>query len=304
MLASLDQSLDQGRDQSLSLTQSQSQSQSQSRLKAQAARQWCFPRAPRALGLALALGAAPAAAWQTGIALPDPEAMPQWTYTGDKGPERWSALDPAYSACASGDIQSPVALTEARAVTTPCEPLRFRYRSSPLYVTNDGRALRLGYDRGSHLVVAGLSYELVELRFHAPAEHVINGVRGDAEIQLIHANNRGDIAVVAVALTAGSRVNSVLRRVLENAPRGPGENYYGRNVGVNPLFLLPGRKDYFAYRGSLTRPPCTEGVHWYVMRAPVEAPVADLQRLASLVGPNARPLQRLGDRRITKTCGL
>lgn len=259
--------------------------------------------AHRALALALALAAAPAGAWQTGIALPDPEAMPQWTYAGAKGPEHWHELDPAFGACAHEGSQSPVALAETIAVMMPCEPLRFRYRSGPLYITHDGRAVRLGYDRGSHLVVEGLSYELVELRFHTPAEHVINGVQADAEIQLIHANNRGDIAVVAVPLMPGPRVNSMLRRVLENAPGVPGESYYGRNVGVNPLFLLPGRKDYFAYMGSLTRPPCTEGVRWYVMRTPMEVPVADLQRLATLAGPNARPLERLGDRRVTKACG-
>lgn len=267
------------------------------------ARQLRYPGAPRALAFGLALAAGPVGAWQTGIALPNPEAMPRWAYAGDKGPEHWSELDPAFGACAHRGTQSPVALTEAMAVMTPCEPLRFRYRSSPLYVTNDGRALRLGYDRGSHLLVEGLSYELVELRFHTPAEHIINGVQADAEIQLIHANNRGDIAVVAVPVMPGPRVNSMLRRVLENAPAVPGESYYGRNVGVNPLFLLPGRKDYFAYRGSLTRPPCTEGVRWYVMRAPVEVLAADLQRLAALVGPNARPVQRLGDRRVIKACG-
>jgi carbonic anhydrase len=254
------------------------------------------------MAVALALAAAPAAAWQTGIALPDPEAMPRWGYSGEKGPEHWSDLDAEYDTCARGDAQSPVALAEAVAVAAPCEPLRFRYRSSPLYVTNDGRALRLGYDRGSHLLIEGLSYELVELQFHVPSEHVVDGVRADAEAQLIHANNRGDIAVVAVPLIPGPRVNSMLRRVLEHAPSVAGESFYGRNVGVNPLFLLPGRKDYFAYTGSLTRPPCTEGVRWYVMRTPVEVAAVELERLAALVAPNARPVQRLGDRRVTKVC--
>ncbi|MCG6940186.1 MAG: carbonic anhydrase family protein [Thiohalocapsa sp.] len=258
---------------------------------------------PGALAVAgLLLCAAPAAAWQPGVSLPDPDAMPQWAYSGAKGPERWADLDPDYGTCGRGDHQSPVALTEAVAVAAPCEPLRFRYRSSALYVTNDGRALRLGYDRGSYLVVDGLSYELVELRFHVPSEHVIDGHTADAELQLIHANNRGDIAVVAVPLIAGPRVNQILRRVLENAPSRPGQSFYGRNVGVNPLFMLPGRKDYYAYEGSLTRPPCTEGVHWFVMRTPVEVAAVDLNRLASLVGRNARPLQRLGNRRVAMVC--
>ncbi len=228
--------------------------------------------------------------------------MPQWTYSGEQGPEHWSELHADYGACASGEAQSPVVLAESMALAAPCEPLRFRYRSSPLYVTNDGRAIRLGYDRGSHLLIEGLSYELVELRFHMPPEHLIDGVQADAEIQLIHANNRGDIAVVAALLRGGRRPNSILRRVLEHAPSEPGESFYGRNVGVNALFLLPGRKDYLAYTGSLTRPPCTEGVRWYVLRTPAEVAQSDLEQLATLVGPNARPVQPLGDRRITKVC--
>jgi carbonic anhydrase len=261
-----------------------------------------LPRAAIVVGAALALAATSAAAWQNRISTPDPGAMPTWTYSGEKGPERWAELDPAFGACGGGEKQSPVELTEAVAVHAACEPLRFRYRSSSLYVTNDGRALRLGYDRGSFLVVEGLSYELVEVRFHVPSEHVIDGVAADAEVQLIHANNRGDIAVVAVPLVAGLRVNQVLSRVLAHAPRESGGTFYGRNVGVNPTFLLPGRKDYFAYIGSLTRPPCTEGVHWYVLSTPVEVATADLRQLAALVGPNNRPLQQLGNRRVTKAC--
>lgn len=250
----------------------------------------------------LLLSVRPAAAWQPRISLPDPDAMPQWTYAGKRGPDGWAALSPEFGACARQEGQSPVALSAAVAVAAPCEPLRFRYRSSPLYITNDGRALRLGYDRGSFLVVEGLSYELVEVRFHVPAEHALDGRFADGELQLIHANNRGDIAVVAVALEGGRRVNQILRRVLEHAPAGAGEAFYGRNVGVNALFMLPGRKDYFAYEGSLTRPPCTGGVRWYVMRSPLEVATDDLRRLAALVGPNARPLQPLGGRSVIRAC--
>lgn len=254
------------------------------------------------LPLALSLAVGPALAWQPAPSIPDPKAMPQWNYGADKGPSRWAELDAGYGACGRGDGQSPVALSEAVATTVPCTPLRFRYRSSPLYLTNDGRSLRLGYDRGSHLVVDGLSYELVELRFHVPSEHVVEGTAADAELQLIHANNRGDIAIVSVPIRAGRRVNQILRRVLDHAPAAAGESYYGRNIGVNALFLLPGRKDYYAYLGSLTRPPCTAGVHWYVMRTPLEVATVDLQRLASLLGPNARPVQRLGGREVQLAC--
>jgi carbonic anhydrase len=243
-----------------------------------------------------------AAAWERSLSVDAGKDGEQWTYQGERGPAHWGELAPEYALCAEGSSQSPIAIQSAGAIAAPCEPLRFRYRSGSLYATNDGKALRLGYDRGSYLVIDGLSYELVELRFHVPAEHVIDGRVADAELQLIHGNNRGDIAVVSVPIEAGMRPNRIFKRILEHAPTVPGESYYGRNVGVNPIFLLPTRKDYFAYVGSLTRPPCTEGVRWYVMRHPLEVDSGDLRYLAQLVGPNARPPQPLEGRRITQIC--
>jgi len=252
--------------------------------------------------LGLLLGLAPAAhAWERELQ-PAGGTAPDWSHSGENGPDHWGELSPAYASCGVGRLQSPIALDGSSAVLGPCMPLRFRYRSSALYITNDGRALRLGYDRGSYLLVDGLSYELVELRFHVPAEHSIDGRMADAELQLIHGNNRGDIAILSVPMVAGHRVNQILRRVLDHAPSAPGEQYLGRNVGVNALFLIPGRKDYYAYRGSLTRPPCTEQVRWYVLRAPLEVDAGDLRRLAQLVAPNTRPLQPRGDRTIVKSC--
>jgi len=255
-----------------------------------------------AMALTVALAAPQAAAWErdlgAGATVPS-----KWAYAGDNGPAHWGQLTPEFSVCSTGKLQSPVPLMTADAISLPCEPLRFRYRSSSLYITNDGKSLRLGYDRGSYVVIDGLSYELAELRFHVPAEHVIEGHVADAELQLIHGNNRGDIAVVAVPILASRRVNQIFRRIVEHAPVVPGETYYGRNVGFNPLFLLPGRKDYFAYVGSLTIPPCSEGVHWYVMQTPVEVDGDDLMHLAQLMGPNARPLQQLDGRRVANVCG-
>lgn len=223
-----------------------------------------------------------------------------WTYQGERGPAQWARLGAANAACGNGQRQSPVPLDSRVAAQLSCLPLQFRYRSSALFVKHDANTLRLGYDRGSYLVVDGLSYELGEIRFHVPAEHMIDGQVAAAEVQLIHGNNRGDIAIVAVPVVVGQRSNQTLRRILEHAPVTPGEAFYGRNVGINPMFLLPGRKDYFAYEGSLTRPPCTEGVHWYVLATPLEVDTADYQRLAALTTGNVRPLQPVAGRPVTR----
>jgi carbonic anhydrase len=213
-------------------------------------------------------------------------------------------LSPTYASCSSGRSQSPIALETSASRFQPCVPLRFRYRSSSLRLVNDGNALRLGYDRGSFLVVDGLSYELVELRFHVPGEHAIDGRVPDGEIELIHGNNRGDLAIVSVPVEAGKRVNQILRRILDNAPVRAGEQAYGRNIGVNATFLLPSRRSYFRYQGSESRPPCREPVHRFVLDTPIEVAGADLARLAQIVGSNARPLQPVAGRSVDRFCAV
>lgn len=262
-----------------------------------------FAPAPLIGGVAILLWAANAQAWQARVS-DMTTSIPQWSYSGERGPSHWAEMDPSYARCGSGRLQSPVPIETAAALFQPCTPLRFRYRSSSLHLVNDGTALRLSYDRGSYLVIDGLSYELVELRFHVPGEHALDGRIADGEIELIHGNNRGDIAILSVPLEAGSRVNQTLRRILDNAPLAAGKSAYGRNIGVNAVFLLPARRSYFRYEGSMTRPPCKEGVHRYVMEAPLEVAASDLARLAQITGANARPLQPLGSRRVERLCGI
>ena len=245
--------------------------------------------------------ATPADAWQAQLSKMD-GAVPEWSYGGEQGPARWGALQSSYAVCGNGRLQSPVPLNTSSARFHACIPLRFRYRSTSLQLVNDGNALRLGYDRGSYLVIDGLSYELVELRFHVPGEHAIDGRVPDGEIELIHGNNRGDIAIVSVPIETGHRVNQTLRRILDNAPAAAGKAAYGRNIGVNAVFLLPARRSYFAYEGSLTRPPCKEGVLHYVLDTPLEVAASDLARLAQIAGANARPLQPLNGRRVDHLC--
>ncbi len=254
------------------------------------------------IGFALLALAGSATAWEREPPTSATSATTPWDYSGERGPEQWGALSSDYAACRQGREQSPIELHSPRTIQPPCEPLRFRYRSSSLFVTNEGNALRMGYDRGSFLVISGLSYELVELRIHVPAEHRIDGRVADAELQLIHGNNRGDIAILSVPLQAGRRTNRIFSRLVELAPTEQAEQRYHRNVGVNAMFLLPGRKDYFSYRGSLTRPPCTEGVRWYVLRTPLEVAADDLERLKGVIGSSARPLQEVGSRDVNLLC--
>ncbi len=243
----------------------------------------------------LSVMAFPALAWHSVFGLEEPQRQVDWTYQGEKGPEHWSELAPEFASC-EGERQSPVDLSGGRPLQY--SPLSFRYRSNPLSVHNDGRSVRVEVAPGSSLIAGGSEYQLTGFHFHAPGEHQINGVPPDMELQLEHRDRQGRIAVVAVPIKAGRRMNSTLSRIWDHIPVGRGQRFYGRQTGINPRFLLPHDHSYFTYVGSLTEPPCTEGVEWFVLAKPLEVDRSYVRRFLGAVGPNARPVQPLNGRAV------
>jgi carbonic anhydrase len=249
---------------------------------------------------AACLGSAhPALAWSWvdaifGPPAPEEPAAAAWSYDGERGPAHWGSLAPEYAGC-NGSRQSPVDLGSARPLQLPYVPLSFHYRSNPLHIVNDGRQTRVYVEPGSYISVAGHSYELTSFQFHVPGEHQVNGAAADMELHFYHRDVHGKLAVVAVPMRAGRRMNTTLTRIWDHIPPR-GRSYYDRQVGINPVFLLPSEREYYSYNGSLTEPPCTEGVAWFVMRTPVEADVSYINRLRRVVSPNARPVQPLNGR--------
>ncbi len=219
----------------------------------------------------------------------DKAKAPEWGYTGDLGPAAWGGLDPAFAMCKEGKTQSPIDLRYARRMDFV--PLSFHYRSDALSITNDGHGIQVDSTPGSYLLVNGREYVLERFQFHTPSEHSIQGLPTDMELQLIHRDSQGRRAVVAVLMRAGRHPNSCLSRIAERLPASPGETFYGRQVATNPLFLLPPERSYFSYPGSLTTPPCTEDVDWFVMAEPVEVDAALIDRFRQVLGSNARPVQ-------------
>lgn len=237
--------------------------------------------------------------WQDSFFGPNESRQPDipWSYQGKTGPDHWDTLAAEFADC-KGEQQSPVDLRGGRQLSY--SPLTFRYRSNPLSMVNDGRSVRIDYLPGSYLIAGGRQYELTGFHFHLPGEHRINGRAADMEIQLVHRDRRGRQAVVAVPIKAGRRMNSTLSRIWDKMPPIGGQSYYGRQVGINPMFLLPARHDYYTYVGSLTEPPCTEGVEWFVLTEPLEVDYSYIHRLAQVVGSNARPVQPLNGRPVLK----
>ena len=238
-----------------------------------------------ALGLAWT---APVQAFQWPSREAKPEA-PRWGYSGELDPAHWGDLSAEFAACKEGKTQSPIDIRYGQRMDY--QPLSFQYRSDTLAVTNDGHSIRVDAGPGSFLTVNGREYALQQYHFHTPSEHGIQGVRADMEVHLVHRDAQGRIAVVAVLMNGGRRTNSTLKRIADALPRIAGQSFYGRQVATNPLFLLPPERSYFSYPGSLTTPPCTEGVDWFVMAEPVEVDAALVARFRQAMGENARPLQ-------------
>lgn len=253
------------------------------------------------LGLTLLLVAQSADAWQRGFTSRlDNNATP-WNYSGDTGPEAWGSLGPGFSQCAEGREQSPIDIRSDELTQGHCEPLRFRYRSSALYASNSAQGLRMDYEPGSEMLVGNERFGLLQIVVRTPSEHRFNGEQADGELQFIHQSDSGEVAILSVSMRKGMRVNHTLRRVLDYVPN-QGHRFEGRNVGINAMFLIPSRKDYVAYLGSITEPPCEESVRWFVLKEPLEVNSYDFERLVDRSASNARPVQPLGDRQVASHC--
>jgi len=226
----------------------------------------------------------------------DGGSEPHWGYTGEDGPEHWGELDPVFAACKNGREQSPIDIEYSR--RSRGSPLAFHYRSIVLSIQNDGHTIRVNYSPGSYLRVDGHRYELKEFHFHSPSEHRIHGGNADMVAHLVHEDAAGKIAVVAIPFQAGARPNNLLSKIWRHLPEQPGGHFYDRQTGINATFLLPPDRSYFTYRGSLTTPPCSEGVRWFVLQHPVEIDASYIEQFRRLIGANVRPLQPLNGREV------
>ena len=220
---------------------------------------------------------------------------PHWTYAGEEGPAHWGLLSDKYALCASGHAQSPINLTSADGENLP--DITFSYQPAALKIGNNGHTVQVDYAPGSFIEVDGTRYELKQFHFHSASEHNIDGVAYPLEMHLVHSAADGKYAVVGVMLEVGAE-NPAFAAVVENAPA---ETRAAMEIGgssINALEMLPTEGTYFGYTGSLTTPPCTEGVKWHVMTTPVQVSQAQIDTLSSILHSNFRPLQELNEREL------
>ena len=220
---------------------------------------------------------------------------PTWGYEDPVGPANWHTLRPDYATCATGQRQSPIALDSSTSLQGPAEAIDFRYDTALASVLNNGHTLQVDLAPGNWLSVRGTRYELLQLNFHHPAEEHINGQTHPMSVHLVHRSSEGELAVLAVQLNTGA-ANPVVNTLWTHMPLDSGDRVPLPSPGINPMGLLPADQRYYQYLGSLTTPPCTEGVLWLVLKTPVTLSAAQITLFGQLFPNNARPAQPTHER--------
>ena len=220
-----------------------------------------------------------------------------WDYQGKTGPLGWGKLDPAYKACSQGNEQSPLDIRGAH-LNKALQPIEFHYISGAVTLENNGHTVVVHVNPGSYIVAGGVRYDLVQFHFHHPSEEAVKGKLSDMDIHLVHQSADGKLAVLAVRMNEDRGYpNATLATLWEHLPKTSGATDKVTEM-VNPGGLLPADRGYWTYQGSLTTPPCTEGVRWFVFEQEMSVSRDQLRTLAALFKVNSRPLQNAHGRRI------
>lgn len=247
------------------------------------------------------------AAALSGHAAPEahaPEATPvheaHWEHTGENGPENWANLKPEFSTCANGVRQSPIHIMESDAILGEAEVLKFDYKPSGGSIINNGHTVQVDLAGNNTLYVRGSAYKLIQFHFHHPAEEKVNYKGFSMVAHLVHKNEQGQLAVVAVLIDPGE-ANPVVQQIWTRMPLDVNDRV-GMPAGLLDVAqILPTDQHYYQFIGSLTTPPCTEGVLWLVLKQPMTVSREQLKLFTHLYPMNARPTQPLNGRLIRES---
>jgi carbonic anhydrase len=223
-----------------------------------------------------------------------------WSYSGEGGPSHWAELDAKNAACGTGKSQSPIDILVRDAHSERLPALAFHYRPSRLHIIDNGHSIQVNVDPGSSLKVGDKTYQLVQFHFHHPSEERINGKGSPMVAHLVHRNSAGGLAVVAVLLNAGLP-NATVESLWGHLPKQKGHQADFKDVRIDPAGLLPSDRAYFTYAGSLTTPPCSEGVRWFVLKTPSTLSKSEIATFAAHYPNDARPIQKLNGREVLAT---
>ena len=220
-----------------------------------------------------------------------------WNYFGKTGPLGWGKLDPSYKACSNGHEQSPLDIRGVH-LNKSLQPIEFHYLAGTETVENNGRTIVVHVNPGSYMVAGGTRYNLVQYELRTPSEEAVKGKLTDMSVQFLHKSADGQMAIVAVRLAENQDApNAALATLFSQLPRKSGDVVKIADL-VNPGGFLPADRAYWTYMGSLTTPPCTEGVRWFVFQQPVTLSRTQLRTYGAMFRMNTRPLQDAHGREI------
>ncbi|MFZ2726281.1 MAG: carbonic anhydrase family protein [Methylococcaceae bacterium] len=235
---------------------------------------------------------------------------PHWTYDEQLD---WGALENAdptvtkipelypFAQCGLGQKQSPIDISRL-STNTQLNPIKTNYTATGLSISNNGHTIKVNMPsvaNVNHSMIGRESFELLQFHFHAPSEHTINGKTFPLELHFVHGTPNGKLAVLGVLIKAGM-ANAEFQKILDNAPTLASVTNTPANETIDPSALLPQSRKFYSYAGSLTTPPCTEGVDWYVLTRPIEVSSEQLAQFEALYADNARHPQALNGRQVEK----
>jgi carbonic anhydrase len=225
-----------------------------------------------------------------------------WGYSGENGPEKWGSLSPVYNLCAQGQGQSPINIIPSEKTTQA--NWSFAYKASKIAmkhnehmheIIDNGHTIQLTLDEGSTFTFNDKVFHLKQAHFHTPSEHTVNGQSYPMEMHWVHQSEEGKLAVVSVLFKEG-KPNKNFEMIIAHLPSKKGDSVIVEDKQLQLDLHLPPDNYAYHYLGSLTTPPCSEGVQWLVLRQPVELSATQLQAIASRIGPNNRPVQNINKR--------
>jgi len=244
----------------------------------------------------LACTAAPAA---VPTSTQKPAGVHAWGYEGELGPHHWGELDAANITCRIGHHQSPIAIAPQAQAPHHVQAAEFHYGTVPMRLVNNGHTVEAELtqpEKAPWIAIDGKRFSLAQLHFHHPSEHTLAGKRYPMEMHLVHKSEDGKLAVVAAFIREGA-ASQPLGQAFAHLPTAAAA-HEAAPIAIDLSKLLPGRHDAWMYEGSLTTPPCTEGVQWIVLKKPISLSAAQIRHFSSLFPDNHRPVQSLGDRQL------
>lgn len=218
---------------------------------------------------------------------------PKWGYEGEGDPENWGKISQDFMTCEYGKSQSPINITNAIKTNTS-ENIAFFYTKKLKDEINNGHSIQVNYPKGNYVTLDAKRYDLLQFHFHSPAENLINNKQYPFSIHFVHQSEEGKLLVIALLFEVGKE-NKILKPIWDVMPQKEGETTYPKNIALNDLFSK--NPHYYRFDGSLTTPPCTEGVTWVVIKKPLEISKTQLEKFQKIMKhSNNRPIQPTNNR--------